>query len=105
MQDVAQRPQVLVGESLQLLLGQLHGWSPGGGGRQPTTTVPVMNGWNEQMYENVPALSKVTDADVQKPAEALREARKGHETRIVFVEKDGLSGDELELNQLELELP
>jgi rhodanese-related sulfurtransferase len=36
-----------------------------------------------------PKTLKVTDADVQKPAEALREARKGHETRIAYVEKDG----------------
>jgi rhodanese-related sulfurtransferase len=31
----------------------------------------------------------VVDAGVTKPAEALRDARKGHETRIAFVEKDG----------------
>ncbi len=31
----------------------------------------------------------VVDAGVTKPAEHLREARKGHETRIAFVEKDG----------------
>jgi len=36
-----------------------------------------------------PKTVKVTDGDVQKPAEALREARKGHETRIAYVEKDG----------------
>ena len=36
-----------------------------------------------------PKTLKVTDADVKKPAEALREARKGHETRIAYVEKDG----------------
>ncbi len=36
-----------------------------------------------------PKTLKVVDADVQKPAEALREARKGHETRIAYVEKDG----------------
>ena len=36
-----------------------------------------------------PKTLKVTDGDVKKPAEALREARKGHETRIAYVEKDG----------------
>ena len=36
-----------------------------------------------------PKTLKVTDADVKKPAEFLREARKGHETRIAYVEKDG----------------
>jgi rhodanese-related sulfurtransferase len=36
-----------------------------------------------------PKTLKVTDGDVQKPAEALSDARKGHETRIAFVEKDG----------------
>jgi rhodanese-related sulfurtransferase len=36
-----------------------------------------------------PKTLKVTDGDVNKPAEALREARKGHETRIAYVEKDG----------------
>jgi rhodanese-related sulfurtransferase len=36
-----------------------------------------------------PKTLKVTDGDAQKPAESLREARKGHETRVVFVEKDG----------------
>ncbi|HET9024647.1 MAG TPA: rhodanese-like domain-containing protein [Burkholderiaceae bacterium] len=36
-----------------------------------------------------PKTLKVVDADVQKPAEALGEARKGHETRIAVVEKDG----------------
>jgi rhodanese-related sulfurtransferase len=36
-----------------------------------------------------PKTVKVTDGDVNKPAEALREARKGHETRIAYVEKDG----------------
>jgi rhodanese-related sulfurtransferase len=36
-----------------------------------------------------PKTLKVTDGDDQKPAEQLREARKGHETRIVYVEKDG----------------
>jgi len=36
-----------------------------------------------------PKTLKVTDADVKKPAEALRETRKGHETRIAYVEKDG----------------
>jgi rhodanese-related sulfurtransferase len=36
-----------------------------------------------------PKTLKVTDGDVNKPAEALRDARKGHETRIAYVEKDG----------------
>jgi rhodanese-related sulfurtransferase len=36
-----------------------------------------------------PKALKVVDGDAQKPAEALREARKGHETRIAFVVKDG----------------
>jgi rhodanese-related sulfurtransferase len=36
-----------------------------------------------------PKALKLVDGDAQKPAEALREARKGHETRIAFVEKDG----------------
>lgn len=36
-----------------------------------------------------PATLKVMDGDDRKPAEALREARKGHETRIVVVTKDG----------------
>jgi rhodanese-related sulfurtransferase len=36
-----------------------------------------------------PKTLKVTDGDVKKDAEALREARKGHETRIAYVVKDG----------------
>jgi rhodanese-related sulfurtransferase len=36
-----------------------------------------------------PKTLKIVDGDAQKPADALREARKGHETRIAFVEKDG----------------
>jgi rhodanese-related sulfurtransferase len=36
-----------------------------------------------------PKTLKVTDGDVKKPAEALADARKGHETRIAYVEKDG----------------
>jgi len=36
-----------------------------------------------------PSTLKVIDAGNPKPAEQLREARKGHETRIAFVEKDG----------------
>jgi rhodanese-related sulfurtransferase len=36
-----------------------------------------------------PKALKVIDAGAPKPADQLREARKGHETRVVFVEKDG----------------
>ena len=36
-----------------------------------------------------PKTLKVTDGDTKKDAEFLREARKGHETRIAYVEKDG----------------
>jgi rhodanese-related sulfurtransferase len=36
-----------------------------------------------------PKSVKFIDGDEKKPAEALREAKKGHETRIAFVEKDG----------------
>ena len=34
------------------------------GGFQPTVTVPVMNGWNEQMYLKVPAEGNGTVADL-----------------------------------------
>src|SRR6185369_2656051 len=44
--------------------GDVHGSPFDFLGVQPTVTVPVMNGWNEQMYVKVPAVRNATAADL-----------------------------------------
>jgi rhodanese-related sulfurtransferase len=54
-----------------------------------STSIQLAIDSNKEIVRFDPKTLKVTDGDVKKPAEALRDTRKGHEMRIVYVEKDG----------------